>query len=239
MRRSFVLSLPLLALAVAALVAGDDRKDKGGPARSPSSDKGEGSKGVPFFDVVAFLDAYDKDKDGSLSKDELPERFHHNWDKLDTNKDGKLGRDELEKGVFYLQPRRRPSDVVFFLVEMSDADEECAEELQIIYSFLRKLDTKNDGKIHPEALHAAREGLVNKRVDALFKHMDADKDGKIGRAEARGRVKEHFDELDTNKDGYVDRKELTRAAGEKPPKLPPVKGTTLPKKKPGDEPDKR
>jgi len=236
MRRSFVFSFPLLALLVTALVAGDGKK-KVDPDRSPS-DKDKGSKGAPFFDAGAFLKAYDKDNDGSLRKDELPERFHYNWDRLDANKDGKLSRAELQKGVFYLQPRRRPSDVVFVLVEMSDSDEECAEELQIIYSFLRKLDTNNDGKIQPDALQAAREGLVKKRVDTIFKNLDADNDGKISQAESRGRIKEHFDELDTNKDGQVDRKELTRAASEKPPKLPPVKGTTLPRKNPGEGSEK-
>jgi Ca2+-binding EF-hand superfamily protein len=224
--RRFVLLLPILALVVTALVAAEDRKDRRGRDRARPAAKDRARKAVPPFDVDEFIKTYDKNKDGYLSRDELPERFRKHFDKLDTNKDGKLSRAELEKGMGYLLPRRRPSDVVFSLVEMSDCDECCAEELQIIYDFLRKLDTNKDGKIHPDELKVAREALVKKRVDAIFEALDTNKDGKISRKEARGMIKRHFDELDTNKDGYVDRAELTRAAAEKPRKLPPRKGGT-------------
>jgi Ca2+-binding EF-hand superfamily protein len=45
-------------------------------------------------------------------------------------------------------------------------------------------------------------------VENLLKAMDTDKDGKISRAEAKGKMAESFDKIDVNKDGYLDRKEL-------------------------------
>jgi Ca2+-binding EF-hand superfamily protein len=42
--------------------------------------------------------------------------------------------------------------------------------------------------------------------------MDKNKDGKISRDEAQGRIKENFDRIDTNKDGFLDREELLRMA---------------------------
>jgi Ca2+-binding EF-hand superfamily protein len=198
----------------AGLVLGQGRKDKRGEGPEPAA---KAKAGKPkFFDVDEFIREHDRNKDGYLSKDELPARFRHNFDKLDTNKDGKLSREELLAGVPHLQERRRPSDVVFVLVEMSDCDECCAEELQIIYDFLRKIDKDKNGKIDAAELKAAREKLVKHRVDAIFAELDTNKDGKISRAEARGQIKRHFAELDTNKDGFISREELMQAVGRKP-----------------------
>jgi len=204
----------------AGLVAGEDRKEKAGGAKAPpSAEKGKATKPMPLFDVEEFIKEYDANKDGLLSKDELPERFRHTFDKLDINSDGKLSRDELQKGVVHMQSRRRPSDFVFILVEMSDCDECCAEELQIVYEYIRKLDTNHDGKVDADELKTGREQLISRRVDAIFKDLDKNKDGKISREEARGQVKRHFDELDSDNDGHVSRDELTHAAREKPGSL--------------------
>lgn len=234
-----VLSLPALAVLAAALVAGEDRKEKRGPDRPRPADKSAAGKPSYAFDVEAFIRDYDRNKDGYLSKDELPERFRHNFDKLDTNKDGKLSAEELRKGEVYLHPRRRPSDVVFVLVEMSEGDDSCVGELQTIYDFLRRLDSNKDGKIHADELKAARVELIKRRVNAIFRELDTDKDGKISREEAKGRIKRYFDELDSNKDGFVDHGELSRAAAEKPGELPPRTGTRLPRGKSATPPKPR
>ncbi|HLW64008.1 MAG TPA: hypothetical protein VKS79_01735, partial [Gemmataceae bacterium] len=60
---------------------------------------------------------------------------------------------------------------------------------------------KFKGKMSPEAL-----------VDSILERMDKNKDGKISRDEAQGRIKENFDRIDTNKDGFLDREELLRMA---------------------------
>jgi Ca2+-binding EF-hand superfamily protein len=124
------------------------------------------------------------------------------------------------------ETKRRPSDVVFLLIEMSDADEEAAKELQRLYEVLRKLDKNNDGKITAEALKAAREQLIEERVEHIIRKLDTDKDGQISKDEAQGRIKEHFEQLDLNKDGYISRDELRRAIsarGKAPEKSTPPK----------------
>src|SRR5262249_15104891 len=153
-----------------------------------------------------------------------PEEFRHVFARLDTNKDNRLSLAELEKGAAHLRSSRRPSDVVFVLVEMSDCDECCAEELQHLYDLLRKLDRNKDGKIDAAELKAGRKAIVKARVDRLIRELDTNKDGKISKAEARGAIKRHFDELDANKDGFVDRAELMRAAEARPFKVVPRKG---------------
>jgi len=204
----WALVLPLVFLG--GLPATEKDKDQ-----TKDEKKGEKAKGRPLVDVDAFLKEYDKDKDGYLSKDEMPEWLHYNFARLDADKDGKISKEELRKGMAYLQQRRRPSDVVFVLVEMSDCDEGCGEEAQRAYEFLRKLDKNKDGKLDADELKAGREQILKQRVDGIFSRLDADKDGKISKQEARGLVKEHFDELDRNKDGFVDRDELTAGAAAK------------------------
>jgi Ca2+-binding EF-hand superfamily protein len=228
--RWFAFLVPLLA--VMALIANEDRKEKGGGDSSPreKEEARPAGKARPLFDADEFIKEYDQNKDGSLAKDELPRRFRHQFDKIDTNKDGKLNKEELEKGVASLQPGRKPSDFVFVLVEMSDCDECCAEELQVVYDFLRKIDRNKDGKVEADELKGAREELVEKRISAIFEELDANKDKKISQDEARGMVKRHFDELDTDKDGFISRDELMKAAVEKP--------GSLKKDRPGKEPAK-
>lgn len=212
MLRTLLGGVALLAFLTAGVALAEE-KDKPGDKRPPDVKPADGPL---HFDVDRFLKEYDKNGDGYLTKDEVPEWLRDRFDQLDTNKDGKLSREELQKGVAYLQPRHRPSDVVFVLIEMSDCDECCAEELQRIYDVLRKLDTNHDGKIQPDELKVVRQQLVEERVDRIFKALDTNKDGKISRDEAKGQIKRHFDELDTNKDGFIDREELLKAASAKP-----------------------
>jgi len=104
------------------------------------------------------------------------------------------------------------SDAMRSLIEMSDADQGGAAELQKIYDMLRKLDTNKNGKIDPSALHAEAETILKERVNDIFDRLDSNKDGKISKDEARGLIKQDFDKIDTNKDGFIDRDELLKAA---------------------------
>jgi hypothetical protein len=52
---------------------------------------------VRIEDVVERIMAFDKNKDGMVTRDELPERMHHLIALGDTNKDGGLDRDEIKK----------------------------------------------------------------------------------------------------------------------------------------------
>jgi Ca2+-binding EF-hand superfamily protein len=217
MLRQFGGSFAVLALLAGGFVLAQDRGDrKADQGRETKSAQAGNDTTRLRFDLDNFIKDHDKNHDGYLSREELPPRLRHYFDQIDTDKDGRLSRAELERGVVYLQQRRRPSDVVFVLIEMSDCDECCAEELQQVYDTLRKLDKNQDGKIDASELRTAREQLVQQRVDNLLKELDADKDGRISREEAKGMVRRHFDRLDTNHDGFIDREELLKAAAEAP-----------------------
>jgi hypothetical protein len=48
-------------------------------------------------DLVERIMAFDKNKDGKVTRDELPERMHHLIELGDTNKDGALDKEEVRR----------------------------------------------------------------------------------------------------------------------------------------------
>src|SRR5262249_10168330 len=57
-----------------------------------------------------------------------------------------------------------------------------------------------------------RRQQIERVVNNILQRMDSDKDGKISRKEAKGRVARFFNQLDTNKDGFIDKQELRQLA---------------------------
>src|SRR5260370_15431844 len=67
--------------------AADRRPGPGGP----------GGGGVPTDDLVRHVMSFDKDGDGKVTREELPERMHRLIELGDTNGDGALDREELQQ----------------------------------------------------------------------------------------------------------------------------------------------
>jgi Ca2+-binding EF-hand superfamily protein len=223
-------SIALWALFAVSIAVAQER------GAAPATQKKPATPGKPLqFDLDGFLKEHDKNGDGFLQRDELPPAYRAAFERIDTNKDGKISREELEQGIALLRPRRRPSDLIYMLVEMSDFDEECQREVQRAYEILRRLDHNKDGKIDADELKAGREHIANNRVDFLLKQLDANKDGRVSREEAKGHILANFAEIDLNRDGFIDRAELLKAAIEKPTIAPPGgEGKTTPPLQPGE-----
>src|SRR5262249_7298877 len=79
--------------------AGKGRKGKGGKAAQFGGGKGrgKGGRGLSVDQIVERLMSFDKDNDGKLTKDELPERMQGLIARGDTNKDGALDKEEIRK----------------------------------------------------------------------------------------------------------------------------------------------
>jgi Ca2+-binding EF-hand superfamily protein len=118
------------------------------------------------LDADAFLKKYDKNRDGFVTKEELPDFLAKNFERSDRNGDGKLDRTEITALLNTLRVMLTPP---------------------------------------PE---------VEKIVEKLLAAFDTDKDGKISKAEARGKVADNFAAFDLNKDGFLDRGELRVVAAQ-------------------------
>jgi hypothetical protein len=93
------IKLLLMSALMAALVIGG-----AGEAQPPDPKQGpprglDRPAPIRVDDIVERIMAFDKDKDGKVTKDELPERMHHLIALGDTNKDGALDKDEVKKLV--------------------------------------------------------------------------------------------------------------------------------------------
>lgn len=223
-------SIALLTVLVVSYAEAQERGE------TPSTAKKTATPGQPLqFDLEGFFKDFDKNGDGFLQRDELPLAYRPVFERLDANKDGKISREELTQGIAFLHPRRRPSDTIYMLIEMSDFDDDCQHEVQRAYEILRRLDKNKDGKIDAAELKAGREHIANNRVDFLFTELDANKDGRISREEAKGSIRANFKEIDRNGDGFIDREELLKAATEKPTIAPPGgERKTTPPARPSD-----
>jgi cytochrome c peroxidase len=74
--------------------------DRGGPRFGFGGPGGRGGRfpaGLTVEQIVERIMAYDKNQDGKVTRDELPERMQHLIEKGDTNKDGALDKDEIKE----------------------------------------------------------------------------------------------------------------------------------------------
>jgi hypothetical protein len=83
-----------LLLALAFIEGSDAQPGKKGP---PGKRGGGPSRGATADQIVERIMSFDKNKDGKVTADELPERMQHLIALGDTNKDGALDKDEVRK----------------------------------------------------------------------------------------------------------------------------------------------
>jgi Ca2+-binding EF-hand superfamily protein len=70
---------------------------------------GEGRPDGQRPDSKQMLQRMDSNKDGKLSKDEVPERMQENFDRIDANSDGFVDAAELERAMS-MNRNRQPGD---------------------------------------------------------------------------------------------------------------------------------
>ena len=186
--------------------------------RPEGGERGEGPGGAVSPDLVNTLFSFDENKDGQLSKTEVPERMQGIFLRADTNHDGLLTRDELTKATM-AQDRRAPGgpppDLVFRAIDKDDDGVLSASELAGAAAALKTLDKNGDGVLNQQELQPMRgpggRGGPGEMVNHLFEENDANHDGQLSKAEMPERMREMFERADLNQDGFVTREELTKA----------------------------
>jgi Ca2+-binding EF-hand superfamily protein len=206
-------TLALGAVAAFSLVAAraDDKNNQTGQGAQRAGQPGQANH-APRFDADQFIKDHDANKDGKLSKEELPQQMQAGFSDIDSNKDGFVTPDELRQHADGLA-HRRPDvvEVLYWVIDVPEQHALSAQEVQSAYDALRKIDKNNDGKISEQELQQCRAERMKERADHIFTMMDRNKDGKISKDEVRGLWAQDFDKLDANKDGSLDRTEVEKA----------------------------
>jgi Ca2+-binding EF-hand superfamily protein len=194
-----------------------------------AGDKNKAAKVPPGFAQLLnrsaddFIAHFDKNKDGYLTKDELPPRLAANFERIDRNGDGKLDKQEVE--LLLLVLRKRFEADAKASTKPSTNPSTKPEVEQRVTQILERLDTNRDGKISREE---AKGPLANQ-----FDRLDTNRDGYLDKSELRRAVERFmagnkggpgrgadqqpitpqnrgpdFDALDRNADGRLTREEL-------------------------------
>lgn len=167
-------------------------------------------------ELVKRLMVLDRNGDGVLTADEVPERLKPLMQKADANHDGKLTADELRAyALTQSQPQGRsmrggqPTRMDPVLNAL-DADHDgilSATEIANASAALLTLDRNGDGQLTPDELRPRQQTPAD-RVEHLLDEWDTNKDGKLSKAEMPDRMQAQFDQIDTNHDGFADKAEL-------------------------------
>jgi len=143
---------------------------RGGRGGGRGGDDGPGETAGPSADdLVTTLMGFDKNSDGRLTRDEVPERMQGLFDRADADKNGILTADEIRKSAQTSAPPARgegrdgregrgpggpPSfmrlDPILAAIDTDSNGEISAQELAAAPASLKKLDKDGDGKLSAE-----------------------------------------------------------------------------------------
>src|SRR5581483_2854529 len=206
-----------ILMGVTAAASAQDMPPQGVPGGVP------GGGGMRQFQFPQFKDL-DKNKDGKLSKDEMPSQFPPQaFDRLDTNHDGFI--DEAEWTA--MRNRMGGGGGRGFgesLTKFLDANKDSKvsrDEFAKMLTLFDALDANHDGELSQEELNglfraintaaneAQNQATGGVDVTNLFTKFDKNKDGKLTADEVTD--ERTFKALDLNKDGSVTRDEAETA----------------------------
>jgi Ca2+-binding EF-hand superfamily protein len=159
----------------------------------------------------------DRNADGTLTQNEVPERMQGLFSRIDTNHDGKLTPDEIrtsaktQSGPIGRPQRTGDATRMDPVLNALDTDHDgvlSAAEIAAAPTALKSLDKDADGELSAAELRL-RQMTPSDRAKHMLDEWDTNKDDKITKAEAPDRMQQQFDILDTNHDGALTEDEIT------------------------------
>ncbi len=199
------------------------------PVKEGAAAEMEQQSGVPGRGEH-FIQKFDKDKDGKVSKDEFPgpaERFPQ----MDKNGDGFITADEVQAG----RPPRMggipdgtgPKGMGLNFIRKFDKDNDgkvSKDEFPGPAEHFSNIDKNGDGFVTADEVQAGRpprmggtqgtpgqmDGTGPKGMGQNFiRRFDKDNDGKVSKDEFSGRT-DRFTRLDKNGDGFITEDEMSQ-----------------------------
>lgn len=168
-------------------------------------------------EMAQRLMAFDKNGDGVLTRDEVPERMAGIFARADKNGDGKITADELKSTAAKTAgPNGRVehgANVTRMdpILSALDADHDgiiSAAEIAAAPAALKALDKDGDGTLSAAEIRMLQQTPAD-RAAHFFEEWDTNKDGKVTIEEAPERMGPQFSQIDTNHDGGIDLQEAT------------------------------
>src|SRR5215471_5713170 len=169
-------------------------------------------------ETVQRLMALDKNGDGVLTKDEVPERLQGLFTRSDSNHDGKLTPDEIRASATNQSgPNGRAQrtgeatrmDPVLAAIDTNHDGIISKDEIAAAPTALKSLDKDGDGQLSAAELRP-RQQTPTDRAKHMLDEWDTNKDGKLTKPEAPDRIQQQFDSIDTNHDSVLSEEELVQ-----------------------------
>jgi len=203
-------------------------------AQPPQGARGQGGPhGKARPSPEALFDRFDKNDNGKLSADELPERIAEKLiEHADADGDGAVTLEELEAARPERPggpggPRGRggpggprggrlaPEDLIEKFDENGSTELTENEVPERLWERLSKADANGNGAVTLEELKETRAQMGDKPRGpaALFERFDEDSDGTLTQDELPERAAEHLMQLDADGDGALTPEELAAAGG--------------------------
>ena len=167
--------------------------------------------------------AFDADRDGKTTKDEVRAEFARRFAEADINSDGKIddadlppvmrGRNAISNGFTGMRHRGRHGKMhgLGFL-RQADADKDGVVTKEEVAAFadgkFARWDWNKDGTIDQADRDALRKEMTDYAVMRTAHRMGAGPDGKVTREQFQAKAAERFARLDVDGDGKITRKEL-------------------------------
>lgn len=152
--------------------------------------------------VFARLDA---NQDGRVTRAEVDGEAQRIFARMDANKDSELTQSETAEGVGVVA--REEIEARFKSLDTNADGRVTAAESKLPARFFARLDKNSDQAVTRDEIQAAPK-LGAKGSEFAFKALDANRDGKVTRAEGTELALSRFDYVDTNRDGAITRAEL-------------------------------
>jgi len=153
-----------------------------------------------------FLEKFDVNKDGKVSKEEFKSYMGKRFQRMDVDKDDVITIDELGQYERGQQNKSKKSKLARLDSDGNGSiskEEFIAPRIKQIEKKFLKLDKNKDGKL-------TTDEFAKKKIQhsALFENIDANKDGKISNEEKDAALDRLFNRLDQDKDQIVTEKEV-------------------------------
>lgn len=203
-----------------------DGKVTGEEMMAGAKGKGMQGKGKGKGNPGEFIKRMDKNEDGNLSKDEVPEQLWARISALDKDGDSSISREEFAAGAKG-RMQQGANGRGFEMADKNGDGKLTEEEAPKFWDRISKADLDKDGAVSKEEMAKAREragamkgnpggsggagkggGKGAGGPTAIFQKFDENKDGKLAEGEVDGELWARISKADTNADGLVSSEEL-------------------------------